>query len=95
LVSSFLKGGLKFGLPGEKIDQKTQIERLIDDESIDFVKGIDVALARCNLKCSPLAGMFVQGLIEVLKMIMLGLNPICVLKDFVKRRRFVCKLCSL
>jgi hypothetical protein len=86
---------LKFGLLGEKINWKTQIECLTNDESIDFVKGIDVALAGCNFKCSPLAGMLVQGFIKVLRIIMVGMNPICVLKDFVKWRRFVYKLCSL
>jgi hypothetical protein len=90
-----LKGGLKFGFLGEKIDQKTQIECPTNDKSIDFVKGIDVALVGCNFKCSSLAGMFVQGFIEVLRIIMIGMNPICVLKDFVKWRRFVYKLCSL
>ncbi len=64
----------------EKIDWKTQIECLIDDESIDFVKGIDVAVAMCNMKCSPLIGMLVQGFIELLRMIMIGMNPICVWK---------------
>jgi hypothetical protein len=87
--------GLKFGLLGEKIDRKTQIECPTNDESIDFVKGINVALAGCNLKCNPLVGMLVQGFIEVLRIIMIGMNPICVLKDFVKWRRFVYKLCSL
>jgi len=47
------------------------------------------------MKCSPLIGMLVQGFIELLKMIMIGMNPICVLKDFVKWKRFVYKLCSL
>jgi hypothetical protein len=47
------------------------------------------------MKCIPLAGMLVQGFIEVLRMIIIGMNPICVLKDFVKWRRFVYKLCSL
>jgi hypothetical protein len=56
-VFSILKGGLKFGLQSVKIDWKTKIECPIDDESINFVKGIHVALAVCNLKCSPLAGM--------------------------------------
>jgi hypothetical protein len=37
-------GGLKLFFLGEKIDRKTQIEGPIDDESIDFVKGIQCCI---------------------------------------------------
>jgi hypothetical protein len=58
-------------------------------------RAMNVALARCNFKCSPYEGMLVQGRIEVLSMIMISMSPICVSKDCVKQRRFVYKLCSL
>jgi len=48
-----------------------------------------------QVEMQSLAGMFVQGLIKVLRMIIIGMNLFCVLKDFVKRKRFVYKLCSL
>jgi hypothetical protein len=43
---SILKGGLKFGLPGDKIDQKTQTKCPIDDESIDFIKGNECRISK-------------------------------------------------
>jgi hypothetical protein len=49
-----------------------------------LLRALNVALVGCNLKWSPLVGMFVQGLIEELMIILIGMNLIYVLKDCVK-----------
>jgi hypothetical protein len=49
-----------------------------------LLRALNVTSIRCNLKWNPLAGMLVQGLAKALRMIMIGMNPICVSKDCVK-----------
>jgi hypothetical protein len=53
---SILKAGLKFGLSGEKIDRKTQIEYPIDDKSIYFVKGIECCICKVQFEVQSLGG---------------------------------------
>ncbi len=70
---------------------KCRLKVLLMTNLLILLKVMNVALARCNLKWSPLVGMLVQGLVEALMMIMIGMNLICVLKDCVKRNNVVCK----
>jgi len=59
---------------------RTRLNVLLMTNLLTLSKALNVTLARCNLKCSPLVGMLVQGFTKVLKMITIGMNLICVWK---------------
>jgi len=94
-VFPFWKVGWNLVCQVIRLTKKPRLNVLLMMNLLTLSRAMNVALARCNFKCSPYEGMLVQGRIEVLSMIMISMSPICVSKDCVKQRRFVYKLCSL
>jgi hypothetical protein len=64
-----------------RLIEKTRLNVLLMTNILILSRALNVALAGCNLKCNPLEGMLVQGLTKVLRLTMIGMNPICVSKD--------------
>jgi hypothetical protein len=75
----------------KRLTRKRKLNDFIDEELLILLKALNVSLVGCNLKWSPLVGMLVQGLVEALTMIMIGMNLICLSKDCVKRSRVMYK----
>lgn len=57
-----------------RLIEKHRLNVLLMTSLLIFSKALNVTLVGCNLKWSPLAGMFVQSFTKLLRIIMIGMN---------------------